>query len=115
MGYAKQRIALKANNIIAKNNTQHAIQTITAYGMNQYAYYWTTPHLGEPLIHAKAKVITFYPGTSNVTLLQKVRLTQGKDRFQGELVYYNHAAQTITVPPSKKAQTLIVYYPDKHS
>lgn len=104
---------ITADRLVTKNNSQHKIQEAIAYGLGQLAHYRTLPKLGEPEVHARSKIIKFYPIESNVTLEQNVILTQGDNSFQGELILYNGSDQTITVPASKNARAVLVYNPEK--
>ena len=104
---------ITADRLVTKSNSHHIIQEATAYGEETLAHYWTLPKIGEPEIHARAKIIKFYPIESNVTLEQDVHVAQGENSFQGELIHYNSNDQTITVPASKNGRAVIVYNPDK--
>jgi len=103
---------LLADRLVTKNNKQHIMQEAIAYGDNQRAHYWTLSKVGEPEIHALAKIIKFYPIESNVVLEQRVVVTQGENRFEGELILYNGSDQTITVPASTAGRAVVVYNPD---
>lgn len=103
---------ITADKLTTKNNNQHKISETIAYGFTQPAHYWTLPKIGDPEIHANAKIIKFYPLASNVTLVQNVIVTQGDNSFHGELIHYNLNDQTITVPASKKGRAVLVYNPD---
>lgn len=104
---------ITADRLITKSNAQHKIQEATAYGIQNVAHYWTLPKEGDPVIHARAKIIKFYPIESNVTLEKDVHVSQGENSFQGELIHYNSKEQTITVPASKNGRAVLVYNPDK--
>jgi lipopolysaccharide export system protein LptA len=102
-----------ADRITTKNNAKHQIQEAIAYGIEHLAHYWTLPNPDEAVMHAYAKVIKFYPLESNVTLEKNVFVSQGKNNFRGQLVHYNSANQTITLPPEQNGHAVIVYNPDK--
>lgn len=105
---------LIADRVITKNNAQHKMAEIIAYGFNgQKAHYWTTPNQGEPAVYADAKIIKFYPIDSNIVLEQAVSVKQAENSFQGELILYNMDNQTITVPASQSGRAVLVYNPDK--
>ena len=104
---------ITADRLVTKNNAQHKIKEATAFGLENLAHYWTLPKEGDVEIHAKAKVIKYYPIETNVTLEKTVQVTQGENTFQGELIHYNSKDQTITVPATKNARAIIVYNPDK--
>jgi lipopolysaccharide export system protein LptA len=104
---------LTADRLITLNNDQHKMQMATAYGIGELAHYWTLPKVGDPEVHAHAKIIKFYPIESNVTLEQDVVVTQGENSFQGQLIHYNSNEQTITVPALDKSRAVLVYNPDK--
>jgi lipopolysaccharide export system protein LptA len=103
---------LTADRLVTKAN-QHKIQEIIAYGFKQRAHYWTKPKVTDPELHAEANVIKYYPQASNITLEQAVRVKQGENSFQGELIHYNSIDQTITVPKLDKSRALIIYNPNK--
>lgn len=105
---------ITAIRLITKNNLSHKIEEAIAYGdATTLAHYWTLPKLGEPEIHAYAKVIKFYPIESNVTLEQDVHVKQGENSFKGELIHYNGSDQTITIPASTTGRAVMVYNPEK--
>lgn len=104
---------ITADRLVTKNNSQHKMQEATAYGLIDRAHYWTLPKVNDPLIHAFANVIKFYPIESNVTLQKNVFVQQGDNTFQGELILYNNYDETITVPPSQNGHAVVVYNPDK--
>ncbi len=102
-----------ADRLITKNNAQHAMQEAIAYGTQELAHYWTLPNVGDPEIHARAKIIKFYPIESNVTLEQDAFVTQGANNYQGQLIHYNSQEQTITMPAEQSGRAILVYNPDK--
>lgn len=104
---------ITADKLITKSNKDHRIKEATAFGLLTLAHYWTVPKMGDPELHARAKIIKFYPLESNVTLEQDVHVTQGENIFQGELIHYNSNDQTITVPALKNGRAVIVYNPEK--
>jgi len=104
---------ITGDKIITKSNNKHEIQEVIAYGDKELAHYWTIPKLGDKEIHAQAKIIKFFPLTSNVTLEQNVIITQGENNFHGELILYNMQEETITVPASAKGRAVLVYNPEK--
>lgn len=104
---------LRADRLITRNNKENKIQEITAYGLHSPAHYWTLSKIGEPEIHAWAKIIIYYPIESNATLEQNVEVKQGLNSFKGELIHYNSNDETITVPASNNARAVLVYNPTK--
>jgi len=104
---------ITADRLVTKKNERHMIQEATAYGLLNLAQYWTVPKIGEPELHARAKIIKFYPIESNISLEQNAHVIQGENSFQGEFIHYNNKDQTITVPASKNGRAVIVYNPDK--
>lgn len=103
---------ITADKITAKSNHEQKIEEIIAYGINELAHYWMEPKAGDPEIHANAEIIKFYPIVSNITLSKRVMIKQGKNSFQGELIHYNINDQTITVPASNSAQSVLVFNPE---
>ena len=104
---------ITADRLVTKSNSQHKMREAIAYGINALAHYWTLPKVGDPEIHAHAKVIKFYPLDSNATLEQDVVITQGENSFHGQLILYNSKDETIIVPAAKDARSILVYNPDK--
>jgi lipopolysaccharide export system protein LptA len=105
---------ITADRLITKRNQQdHQIREAIAYGFTTLAHYWTLPNEKDPELHAKAKIIKFYPIESKVTLEKNVFVTQGENSFKGELIHYNRDNQTITVPATANARAVIVYTPEK--
>lgn len=101
-----------ADRLTTKTNDKHQIQEAIAYGISDLAHFWTTPAAGEQVVNAHAKIIKFYPITSNATLQGEVTVAQGENNFQGQLIHYNMNDQTIIVPETKNGRAVIVYNPD---
>ena len=101
-----------ADRMTTRTNDKHQIQEAIAYGINELAHFWTTPRQGEQVVNAHAKIIKFYPVTSNATLQGEVFVTQGGNNFQGQLIHYNMNDQTIIVPETKNGRAVLVYNPD---
>src|SRR5690606_39263979 len=99
---------LIADRVVTKKNGQNKVQEAIAYGINQLAHYWTQPQQGEKELHARAKVMHFYPLESKVILEGDVVVVQGENRFQGQIIVYNIKQQTITVPPTKNSRATFV-------
>jgi lipopolysaccharide export system protein LptA len=104
---------IRADKVITKKDSRNRIDEAVAYGNSQPAHYWTLPNRKEPVIHAYAKIIKFYPTTSNAVLQDNVTMRQGNNTFQGQLIYYNGEDQTIILPPSKNGRAVITYHPEK--
>ncbi len=104
---------LEADRVITKRNAQNKIQEALAFGLQQPAHYWTYPKTGEKMLHAYAKLMKLYPLESRLVLEGDVRVTQGENRFQGQIIVYNIKLQTITVPPTKNSRATFVIETDK--
>ena len=104
---------ITADKLITKSNAAHQIEEALAYGLETLAHYWTTPKTNEPEIHARAKIIKFYPIDSNIILEQQVFMTQADNSFQGQMILYNTITQTITVPASSQGRATLIYHPKK--
>lgn len=104
---------LTSDKLITKSNDKNKIQEAIAYGIDKVAHYRTLPKLEDNEIHALARVIKYYPLTANISLQQDVKVTQGNDSFQGEIIHYNMNDETITVPASKNGRAVLIYDPDK--
>ncbi len=105
---------LTADRVSTKNNNNHKIEEAIAYGLNNnLAEYSTLPKSGDLVLHAKAKIIKFYPHTSMVILEGNVMVTQGKNSFQGPIIIYNMKDQVITAPASKTGHATVVIEPNQ--
>ena len=72
---------ITADRLITKTNMKHKIQEAIAYGFNQRAHYWTLAKKDQPVIHAYANVIKFYPMEFNVAFEKNVTIQQGNNNF----------------------------------
>lgn len=104
---------LNSDKLTTHNNAQHKIEEAIAYGITHLAEYITIPKDGDEQLHAKAKTIKFYPAKSLVILEGNVIVTQGKNSFNGPIIYYNTKDQTIDAPASKSGRATIVIEPEK--
>jgi len=102
---------LTADRVVTINNDKHKMEQAIAYGLTDLAEYTTRPKPGDPLLHAKAKIIKFYPARSMVYLEGDVIVTQGKNSFQGPTLVYNMKEQIVTAPPSKTGRATIIIEP----
>ncbi len=104
---------LTADRVVTMNNNKHKIEQAVAFGFNELAEYTTLPKPGDPLLHAKARVIKFFPAKSIVFLEDDVVVTQGKNSFQGPVIIYNMKDQIVTAPPSKTGRATIIIDPNQ--
>ena len=104
---------LIADRLITEKNEEHKIVTATAYGLQNLSEFITTPTENDLVLHAKAKVIKYYPSTSVVVLEESVFVTQGKNSFHGPLIIYNMKDQLVSAPASKNGRATIVIEPNK--
>jgi lipopolysaccharide export system protein LptA len=102
---------LIADRVVTNSNSKHKMEEAIAYGLTTLAEYTTVPKPGDPVLHAKAKVIKFYPAKSMVFLEGDVIVTQGKNRFEGPVIVYNMKDQIVTAPPSKTGRATIIIEP----
>lgn len=98
---------LIADRLITKKNHQNKIQEALAFGLRQPAHYWAH-HKNGKILQAYAKLMKFYPLESRIILEGDVLVTQGENRFQGQIIIYNIKLQTITVPPTKNSRATFV-------
>jgi len=103
---------LTADRLITHNNSSHKIQEAIAYGFQHQAEYWTRLKANDPLLHAIADVIHFYPQKSLVILEGNAKVVQGDNTFDGPVIIYNIQKQTVTAPPSKLGRATVVINPD---
>ncbi len=104
---------LTADRVVTTKNSKHKFDEAIAYGFTQLAEYTTLPKDGDAILHAKAKVIKFYPATSMVFLEGDVIVTQGKNSFQGAAITYNMKDQIVMAPPSKTGRATIIIDPNQ--
>ncbi|MEO8401281.1 MAG: lipopolysaccharide transport periplasmic protein LptA [Gammaproteobacteria bacterium] len=104
---------LTADRVETNNNDKHKIKETIAYGTTQLAEYMTLLKPGDPIFHAKAKIIKFYPQKSLVVLEGDVMVTQGENSFQGPVIFYNMKDQVVTAPASKTGRATIIIEPNK--
>ncbi len=105
---------LTADRVTTRNNDKHKMEEAIAYGLNdKLAEYTTLPKPDDPILHAKAKTIKFYPATSIVILEGNVIVTQGKNSFEGPIIIYNMKDQVVTAPPSKTGRATVVIEPSQ--
>lgn len=102
---------LTADRVVTYSNNQHKLIEAIAYGTHQLAEYSTTPKPGDAVLHARAKLITFFPLKSTVILQNNVVVTQAENSFQGTLIIYNIKDQTISAPALKGGRSTIVIEP----
>ena len=106
---------LIADRLVTQKNNKHKIQEAIAYGINKPAEYYTQPKENDPILHAKAKIIKFYPIKSSATLLTQVVVTQGDNSFHGSILIYDMKNQIVTAPASKTGPATIIIEPQKLS
>ena len=104
---------LTADRLITQKNQQHKVIYAIAYGFQQLAEYITIPKPGDLELHAKAKMIKYYPSTSIIILDKNVAVNQGQNSFQGAHIIYNMNAQTVTAPASKSGRATIIIEPSQ--
>jgi len=104
---------LTADRVVTMSNGHHKIEEAIAYGLTQLAEYTTLQKPGDPVLHAKAKIIRFYPAKSLVYLEGDVTVTQGKNTFQGPVITYNMKDQVVVAPPSKTGRATIIIEPSQ--
>jgi lipopolysaccharide export system protein LptA len=102
---------LTADKLTTKSTKSRTLEQATAYGLNTLAHLWTIPNPGEPVLHAFAKVIKYYPSKGYISLQGNVTITQGKNSFKGETIHYDMNQKIITVPASNNNRSTIVYNP----
>lgn len=104
---------LTADRVETNNNDKHKIKEAIAFGATQLAEYMTLLKPGDPIFHAKAKIIKFYPQKSLVILEGDATVTQGENSFQGPIIFYNMKDQVVTAPASKTGRVTIIIEPSK--
>lgn len=104
---------LNADRVTTQSNAHHKMEEAIAYGEKNLADYWTIPRKDDPIFHAQAKTIKFYPIKAIVVLEGDVVVTQGGNSFHGPLIIYNIKDQTISSPATNKGRATIMIQPTK--
>jgi lipopolysaccharide export system protein LptA len=99
---------LTAERLTTQRNPSHKIDEAIAYGLHTLAHYWTIPRAGDPVFHARAKIIKYYPLKSLVILQGSAIVTQGENSFQGPEIVYNIKDQTVISSPSTNGRSTII-------
>jgi lipopolysaccharide export system protein LptA len=99
---------LTADRVVTQKDKQHKMVSAIATGIKTVATYTTIPKPGDLVMHAEAKIITFYPPTSTVVLENDVVVTQGENNFHGQHIIYNMKDQIVAAPASKNGRATIV-------
>lgn len=100
-------------------NKQNKIEVAVVEGnKKQLAHYRTIPEEGKAELHAKSKIIKFYPQRKYVILIGNASITQGHDSITGERLEYDMNKQSLISPKvagAKKSRTRIVIDPNGDS
>lgn len=101
---------IRADKVTVYQSPQHRIIREVAIG--NLAHYSTIPQSGESRLYAQAKRIVYYPSKNTVLLLKDGYVTQDKNSFTGEHIWYNVAlGQVRTKESGHKTQTRLVIEP----
>jgi len=107
---------LEADRLITRNNLQHKIQQVLAYGLKQRAHYMTYLSETDTLqLNAEAEIIRFYPFRSLVVLEGNASVRHGEDLFEGPVAIYDMKNQTVNAPHSKNGRSKILIQPDREA
>lgn len=104
---------LSADKLMTERNAQNKLVSVIAYGIENLAELITLPAEGSKELHAKAKIIKFYPATSILELENDVTVTQGENHFQGSHIIYNMKDQMVSAPATKNGRTTIIIEPKR--
>lgn len=109
----QEEMHIEAAKVIVKETINKTIEEITAFGNNdKRAHLWDKDKGKNEILEAFANVIHYKPAQHLVTLKEKAEISQGKNNFKGNLIYYNMQDQTITAPKTPNSQITIVYQPN---
>jgi lipopolysaccharide export system protein LptA len=104
---------LQADRVEIHNNIHHKVDRAIASGIHHDARYWSQLKPGEPLLHASAKTIWFYPIKSLLVLKGNAKVQHGKNIFQGPVLTWNTKDKIAVAPPSRTGHATIVIRPDE--
>lgn len=99
---------LSADKLVTHNNDKHKLSEAIAYGFDNFAEYTTKTKPEDPELHARAKVIKYYPIEGKVELEGDVLVTQGENSFNGPVIIYNIKDQVVNAPASNNGRAIIV-------
>lgn len=101
--------------ITTRNDANNKIEeAIIEGGPESLAHYWTLPEEDKPELHAKAKIIQFYPQKQYAILIGNASVTQGNNSIQGQRIEYDIKKQllkSVNESGNKDSRTTIVIEP----
>jgi len=96
--------------ILITDPKTHNIKELIAYGT--LAHYTTLPGNNKKRLHAQAETIKYWPSQYKTELLIKARVTQAKNVFTGEQIWYDIKNESVyTDHHTKNARTKIIIQP----
>lgn len=105
---------LKAEKAITKGDEHNKLVEAVAIGSKkEQAHYWMLPGLNQPLFHAYADTIRYYPDKHIVELIGNARIIQGKNSFASDKIVYDIVKQQLISKGNKENRTTIIIHPDK--
>ena len=101
---------LQADRLMVYTNASNTLQKMIASSRLPTTHYWalTTHHT---LVHLYAQMMTFYPKTATLILVNNARATQNNIRLSSQTMLYHQTSGTITIPPWHHNRAILLYYP----
>ena len=103
--------AERAITLVDENNK---LTKAVAYGNDKTrAHFSTMTDQQKPKMHARAKIIRYYPLKHLIELEGHAQVTQGNDRFEADIIKYDTIKQHVISNNKGTGRTLIVINSDK--
>lgn len=88
-------------------NSHNQIKTVIIKG-NQ-AHFWTQKVIADPVTHAFADIIYYYPQKNLIKLKGHAKVKQAKNEFNAEIINYNTLLQQVNSQAGSKSIKMIFY------
>lgn len=108
-------MTLTADKVITQNNSQHQIQHLFAFGEKNLAHYTQLSQNKNSTLEASARIIRYFPINKLIILEKTANVAQDKNHFSGDIIHYNQAEQSITIPPKSKGSASLIYHPKQRA
>lgn len=105
---------LKAAKAITKGDEHNKLIEAIALGdKKEQAHYWMQPDINQPILHAYADTIRYYPSKHIVELVGNARIIQGENSFSSDKIIYDLLKKHLVSKGSKQKKTTIIFHPSK--
>lgn len=110
--FSQNTTHLQANKAITQTNDKNQwVLAIATGSAQQQAHYWAKPTPKDPVLHAYADQIRYYPQKHWVELLGHAKVLQGPHLLQGEKIRFDTVKHHLFSKGSAKDRTVIIINP----